>query len=401
MDTIQIRINSKEKFRIMSWARLVPEFSVREFKDLSQAERLRRKDNRMPYLRHFKLHPEVTREIVVTKVDVYENANNDSGAVQYEMTILVSLPKHLYGNSLCELTPSDKETVFNAIAGRLSGAGIQVSSLTIATASVSVVHFCKNIILPANLSFRRLLTELSHIDIGKAYDTRDDARVKDKNNGEVLHFYSGSREWSFYNKIDDMKRPKNKSEDKIKTDYEKELVEFYRLQATEVFRYEYRLKSAQTIKSELNAIFGRPYQTPVLFNDLFMEGLWKSVLLRSWKRVIDSPENQLALLSTNSKLDLLIYILKSALKKDKSGHSQNQALWSYGLATAIKDHGAKAIRKELGKVWSSKADERMDEKLAIAAKLAEGIPFSDEIFHISKELKRFEPIDLALLEKGV
>ena len=173
------------------------------------------------------------------------------------------------------------------------------------------------------------------------------------------------------------------------------------MQTTEVFRYEYRLKSTQTIKSELNTILGRPYQTPIVFDDLFTDGLWKSVLLRSWKRITDRPENQLALLSTNSKLDLLVYILCNALKKDKNAHSQNQALWSYGLATAIKDHGAKAIRKELGRVWSNKADERLDEKMSIAAKLAEGIPFSDGVLHISRELERFEFINLALLEKGV
>jgi len=402
MDTIQIRVNSREKFQIATWAQFVPEFSVREFKDLSLAERLRSRNKKTPpYLRHFVLHAETTHGLTVPKVEIYESADSNTGVVKYELKIEVSLPKLLFENSLCEIGPSDLQKVLDTMVERLSGVGIQILPHTIATAPLSVVHFCKNIILPKSISFRRLLAELSLIDIGKAYDTTNDKRTKNKNSGEVLHFWSGSREWSFYDKIEDMKRPKNKSVDKHKTDYEKEIIELYGLKDIEVFRYEYRLKKAQTIKSELNATLGRQYQTPVSLTDLFTEGLWKSVLLKSWKRMTDRPENQLALLSTNNKLDLMIYILNSAWKKDKSAHSQNQALWSYGLATAIKDHSAKSVRKELGKVWSNRSDERLDEKMSVAAKLAQGIPFSDGISYISRELERFEVINLALLEKGV
>ena len=401
MDTVQIRIYDKDKFRVVTGAPFRQEFSMRDFKDLSREERLRSQDKRWPYLRNFVLHPEKKDGLTIPKVEIYESADSTIGIVKYEMVITASLPKLLFENSLCEISPTDLQRVSDTMVERLSGVGIQVLPSTIATASVSVAHFCKNIILPNSISFRRLLAELARVDIGKAYDTTDDIRTKNKNSGQVLHLYAGNREWSFYDKIEDMKRPKNKSEDKLKTEYEKELVELYGLKDTEVFRYEYRLKKTQTIKSELNAALGRPYQTPVLLTDIFSGGLWKSVLLRSWKRITDRPENQLALLGTNSKLDLLIHILKNAWNKDKSGHSQNQALWSYGLATAIKDHSAKTIRKELGRVWSSKSDERLDEKMAVAANLAQGVPFSDGIAHIGKELERFEVINLALLEKGV
>lgn len=401
MDTVQIRITGQDKFQVAHWAQFVQEFSRRNFADLSRAERLRSRDKKVRYLRHFILHPETTHGLTVPKVEIYESADSNIGVVNYEMKIAVSLPKLLFENSLCEIMPSDQQRVVDTMTERLSGVGIQILPSTIAAAPVSVVHFCKNIILLNSISFRRLLVELSRTDIGKAYDNTGDTRTKNKNSGQVLHFYSGSREWCFYEKIEDTKRPKNKSEDKHKTEYEKDLIELCGLKDTEVFRYEYRLKTAQTIKSELNVALGRPYQTPVSLTDLFSEGLWKSVLLRSWKRITDRPENQLALLSTHSTLDLLLHILKNAWKKDKSAHSQNQALWSYGLATAIRDHSAKTVRKELGKIWSSRSDERLDEKMAVAAELAQGIPFSDGIAHIGRELERFEFIHLPSPEEGV
>lgn len=93
-------------------------------------------------------------------------------------------------------------------------------------------------------------------------------------------------------------------------------------------------------------------------------------------------------------MDLLLRILKNAKAKDQSGHSQNQALWSYGLALAIKKNGVRAVRNEMEKIWSKKSDERLSKKLSIAADLAHGAPLDDGIIFISEELEKFEQITL-------
>ena len=397
MDTVIIRIRGIDKFQVAKWAVFVQEFAIRTFADLSQAERTRANDKKVPYLRRFVLHPDTNNDLAYPKVEVFEKANIQNRSLEYVMVLAVSLPKLILANSLQEIATNYLNKAVSTLVERLYAIGIHILSKTIADAPVSVVHFCKNIPLPADYSLRAILAELSHIDIGKAYDNTSDIRSKNKNESETLHLFCGTREWVFYDKIQEMLRPSSKSLEKQKTQHEKELIQIYNLSNKEVFRYEYRLNKAQTIKSEINQMLKRPYATLVTFADLFTENLWKDVLFNSWKRILAKPENQLALLKIDSELDLLLRILKRAKEKDQSVHSQNQALWSYGLAMAIKKFGAKTIRKEMGKVWSKKADSRLDDKLAIAAELANGIPLSDGIQHISKELSEFKQISLESL----
>ena len=262
-----------------------------------------------------------------------------------------------------------------------------------------MVHFCKNIILPKDISFRGLLSELSRVDLGKAYETSVDTRLRDKNKNEVLHLRCGTREWCVYNKIEDLQKTRNKREDKSVTILEKEIMNIYDLEKTEIFRYEYRLNQAATIKSEINTILGREYQKPVLLQDLFIRGLWKKVLLASWRKIANDPGNQLAFLPSDKKLDLLLHIFKKAGESDKSAHSQNKALISYGLASASIDCGVKVLRKESAKIWSTKAGDRMSDKLDMAASLVEGLPISQNIYYISKELELFNPVNLDSLPK--
>src|SRR3989338_11596404 len=397
MDTVIIRIRGIDKFRVADWAMFNHEFSTRPYADLTPKDRKRADNKKVPYLRSFVLHADIDNGLTYPGVEIYENADNRSRSIYYDMKLKFSAPKLINENSLQEALPSDYHKLLTTLMERLPEIGIYITSQTIADASVSVVHFCKNIPLPADRPLRPILAELSRVDIGKAYDNTSDIRSKNKNENETLHLFCGTREWVFYDKIQEMLRPSGKSLEKQKTQHEKELIKIYNLSNKEVFRYEYRLNKAQTIKSEINQMLKRPYATLVTFADLFTENLWKDVLFNSWKRILAKPENQLALLKIDSELDLLLRILKSAKEKDQSVHSQNQALWSYGLAMAIKKFGAKTIRKEMGRVWSKKADSRLDDKLVIAAELANGIPLSDGILYIDKKLSQFEPLLLESL----
>ena len=396
MDTVQIRVRGIDKLNIASWAPLYPEFSTRTYSELSSVERMRLANKKIPYLRKFILHPD--SELYIPRVEIFETANEAMKTVEHEALITTSLPKLIFANSLQEIAVSNRQEIFNTFIERLHSVGLRILPQVIPIAPISIVHFCKNIILSKEYSFFAMRDDLSRIDVGKAYDTTEETRKKDKNKVEALHLRCGTREWAFYDKVQEMLRPTGKSLEKQKMAYEKELIELYNLRDVEIFRYEYRLNKAQTIKSELNKALNRPYLTPVTFDDLFTDGLWKKVLLSSWKRILDRPENQLALIKSNDELDLLARILKNAKAKDQSAHSQNQALWSYGLALAIRKHGAKTIRGEIGKIWSGKADERLNEKLSIAADLVNGAPLSDGILFISNKMEEFKQITLESLD---
>ena len=402
MDTISFKIVGAEKFKVDEKAYFVPDFSVRDFASLSENERMIAKNKRLHYVRHFILHADPGFERYFPKVEIFEKANFANSTLYYELVVTGSMPKALFENNLQELSAMNCQHLPEALSSRLYSMGVQVSTISIASASLSVLHLCTNIILPPEIKFRSLIKELSVVDVGKAYDTTSEVRKKDKNNSEILHLFCGTREWAFYEKVQDLKRSGRHVFDKLKTDLEKNLAISYNLDHIEIFRYEYRLKKARTIQHEVNKTLGRPHDTPVIFSDMFSEELWQKILLNSWRKIINRPENQLALIRCDENLDLLLYMLAKAKTKEKSGHSQNQALWSYGLTMAIKDHGAKAVRQEVGKIWSDKATgTRFDEKLKIAVSLADGIPLSDGVSFISKALGHFQITNLKLFDKRI
>ncbi len=200
-------------------------------------------------------------------VEIFETLTEDRKDIRYILKAEFSVPKLLYGNSLQEVTEADKDKVFSALQSSLAIVNIMIEKSIIANARVSGVHFCKNIPLPVTLKMREVLNELKRVDISKAVDVMS---TQFKNGGRVLNIYSGTIERSFYDKISDSMRPKNKRSDKSHIDYERAVVEKYNLQDREVFRYEYRLKKMQTIKREINGVLGRDALTLVVFNDLFM-----------------------------------------------------------------------------------------------------------------------------------
>jgi hypothetical protein len=363
-------------------------------------ERARCANPKTPYLRKFVLHPEKTDGLYLPQVEVYERGNAETFSLEYEAVITFSIPKLIFENNLQEVLASDKEVVIETLASRLYQIGIKVSSRSISNAPLSVLHFCKNIFLPKDLSLRVILNELSKVDMGKAFDTTDDLRrIVDKNNSKVVHLYSNTREWVFYDKIEDLRKPRGKRMDKQRTEYEKDMPTLLGIDDAEVFRFEYRLKKAQTIRSEINSSLGKKYNEVVSFGDVFSDDLCKKIITNAWGRILSRPENQLALLNIDNPLTLLLHVIDKACKDDSGAHSQNKALWSYGLAMAIKHHGAKTIRQELERRWSSKAGERINDKLEVAASLMEDIPLFQGIAHISKELQDFRHISMDFLKK--
>jgi hypothetical protein len=242
------------------------------------------------------------------------------------------------------------------------------------------------------------LTELKRIDISKVVDV---TLKEEKNGGRWLHIYSGTVERVFYDKVADAMRPKVKRKDKGRINYEREIIERFGLQNREVFRYEFRVKKGQAVMREVNAALGRAPKTFVAFKDLFAPNLCKTIILKTWRGLIQRPENQLALLGPTDDLALLLHIFAQAKKLGGDAHSMNRAYVSYGLARAIRDHGVKEVRRATFSVWNTDHTERLTRKIEASAELTRGLPYSNTIAYIDSVFERFQLIDLALLEKGV
>lgn len=394
MDTVIIKIHGAEKFQIKGFAKecFLPELTRRQFHQLSPTE----KQSAHIYLRHFVYKPPMS-DGYLPKIEIFETLNKDRDDVRYVLMMTFSLPKLLYGNSLQEVSEVDFEKTLYSLKKALAGAGIVLESNALSSARVSAIHFCKNVPLPPEIRMQEILAELQGVDINKVVDV---TKQEFKHGGQVLHIYSGTIERVFYDKVSDAMRPKVKRKDKGRMARERGAIERYKLQEREVFRYEYRIKKAQTVARDINAALEREPKTLVTFKDLFAPELCKKMLLNSWRGLIQRPENQLALLGVSDDLGLLLHIIAEA-KKRGGAHSLNNALTSYGLARAIRDHGAKEVRRAISGGWNKDHGERLTRKIQAAAELTRGLPYSNSIAFVDSALEQFEIITRLVLEHGI
>lgn len=396
MDTVIIKIYGPNKFQFRNKTLFLPELSCRTYGDLSQTE-IQSRNSTRSYLRKFILHPKPS-DNYIPRVEVFETLSKESNRIIYILKITFSVPKLLYWNSVQEVYENDKQKILSALKRALESVGIVVETEILENATLEAVHACKNILLPKTMRMREILAELGRMDISKVVDVTE---TQIKNGGRLLNFWSGTKEHCFYDKVSDSLKPKNKRSDKSRIDYEKVFIDQYKLQDREIFRYEYRLKKTQTTRSAVNGLLSRKPDTPVVFKDLFITDLLKSMIIGSWNKLIERPENQLSLFGKVDRLKLLLHILSEAKKRGEKAHSMNSAFISYGIATAILDNGVKEVRGVIHQGWNKDHPERLTKKIKTASELTEGLPYSNNIAFIDSELKKFTLINLTSLQKSI
>lgn len=390
MDTVILKIYGPSKFQLKKKHWFCPEIASRKYNELSETE----KQTKRYYLRKFVLKAPLQNNYVPV-IDILETLDKENKQIIYILIIQFSLPKLLYGNSLQEVSDGDFAKAVTGLQKALETLGIFVEKDTITNARVSAVHFCKNIVLPKDIRLQDILAELERVDISKVVDV---TKKEIKNGGQVLHIYSGNTERVFYDKVVDAMRPKNKRKDKGLVDYERTVIEQYDLQDTEVFRYEYRLKKAQRVQKEINETLDKKPQTHVLFRDIFNENLGRDILIKSWRNLVQRPENQLALIGPTDNFKLLLHIIEGS-KKRGGAHSLNRALIAFGIVCIIKTHGVKELRKTIFRFWLKDHPERLTKKIQEASELAKGLPYSNGVAFVDTSIERYELVTRPLLDK--
>lgn len=394
MDTVIIKIQGPRTFGVtknLSW--FIPELRSRTFDKLTDTE----KQSIHLYLRRFVFHPP-NADRYLPQIEVFELLHKERRQVGYMLKATFSVPKLLFGNSLQEVSDQDLPRVIEALKETLGSVGIKVESHFVANARVAAVHFCKNIPLPPDVHMQEILADLMRTDINKVVDV---TRTDFKTGGRVLHIYSSTVERVFYEKIADAMRPKGKRKDKGRIGKERRLIERNRLGGREIFRYEYRIKKGQTVTRDINAALSRDKKAFVALKDLFAPGLCKAMVQKSWRDLVQRPENQLALLGPMNKLGLLSHIISEGSKQPKNAHSMNRVLTSYGLACAIHDHGVKEIRKVVSENWSTDHSERLTRKIEAAAELTAGLPYSRGIAFVDKAIEDYQLLTLSSFQYDV
>jgi hypothetical protein len=390
MDTVILKLYGPKKFKIQKHDWFSPVIVRRHYQDLTELE-INQPANRS-WMRSFRLKVPMGGKYL-PQVKVFEMLDKDAKEVKYVMEITFSVPKLLYGNSVQEVSDTDFDKVLKVLKHTLSQAGIQVALPALAEARVTAVHLCKNVILPKGIQLHHILTELHRVDISKVTDVTD---RESKNGGQVFHLYSGTVGRVFYDKVADCMRPKNKRMDKGYVDQERAIINEYWLHSTEIFRYEYRLKKTVTVERVVNKALERKPKSYVTFRDVFTSGLSKQILLESWQEIVDKAENQLALIGPLDRYQLLQHIVENA-KAGGYAHSKNNVLIAYGITLIVHDHGVKTFKRVMGEHWDKDHPERLNKKIAVAAELADGLPWAGGVAYVDNELKKYELITRQLL----
>ncbi len=171
------------------------------------------------------------------------NRFNHTGNREPTLKIELSLPKLLLKNNFNELTDHDFERVIELLEANLKYMGVQVSTLALKQASVSSIHYSKNISLSNGITSRYLIRKIKEANVKMALDIN---QTDYKNEGYSYKWHSNTYEIAFYDKIKDLETAKFSEKRAIEKDNELQSNLFPELiKRPEVLRIEVRLNNRQ------------------------------------------------------------------------------------------------------------------------------------------------------------
>ena len=289
-----------------------------------------------------------------------------------------SIPKLLYFNNLDEITNDDFSLVIDALKERLRAMRMVISKETLENASISAVHFSKNIKLDDGYTASYIISELSKIDISRCLDLTQTRYI---NGGESLYAHSTSHQFVIYDKIADLKKGTKRAIDKEQTKYQKSLSAHINNKKNEVLRFEIRLSN----KQKMNKLFEElGYKRSPSFKEVFDEELSKKVIISYWEKLIRARNIGLYSLSLTTKDLLRTMFLKDMKPK--------QAIYLVGLLTLSKDEGGmKTLRNIISKKSHGRTWYRITNDLDIAKEIINKNNTRNWVLQIETKLAKFDP----------
>lgn len=292
-----------------------------------------------------------------------------------------SVPKLLYLNNLDELEESDFEKVIETLHSRLMRLGVIVPKALLEEASVSSIHFSKNIQLQDGYTASHLISEMNKVNLRKTFDM---TRSRYINDGQSLYAHATSHQLIIYDKIADLNKDKKRAIDKDQTLYQ--LCLFSELKKAdemiEVIRFEVRLSHKQKMNKVLEQLGYRKNPT---FKEVFNAEMSRKVVTDYWNKLI--KERNLGLFSLSLSLkDILrtIYVADSKIKP-------KQAIYLIGLFMLGKDdNGMRELRSIVTKKSHDRTWYRIVKDMQVASALITKNKLRDWVVQIDKALSDFK-----------
>lgn len=295
-----------------------------------------------------------------------------------------SAPKLVYLNNLEELEDADFSKVVDVLQERLRIMGVVVSKQVLENASVSSVHFSKNIKLTDGYTVNHIISELGKIDLRKSFDF---AKTRFLNDGQSLYAHTTSHEFVIYDKIADLNKGKKRAIDKDQTLYQMNLfTELKRRELQEVIRFEVRLNRKPKMNQVLKSL---GYSKNPCFKGVFGAEVSKKVVNSYWKMLVTERNSSLFSMTTSAKDTLRkLFTENNKLRPAK-------AVYLLGLSVLSKDEGG---MRQLRSILSGKSHDRTWYRIAKDTQLANDIigkyRTRDWVIQLNKELEDYKPYKL-------
>src|SRR3989344_8058190 len=126
------------------------------------------------------------------------NYRRKNFAQDANVRIEFSVPKLLFLNNLDELEEKDFPRVLSTLQERLKTMGIVAESAVLEKASVSAIHFSKNIKLEDGYTASHLISEMNKVNLRKTFDF---ARARYINDGQSLYAHTTAHQLVICDKV--------------------------------------------------------------------------------------------------------------------------------------------------------------------------------------------------------
>lgn len=302
-----------------------------------------------------------------------------------------SVPKLLYLNNLDELEDKDFPEVIEALQKRLKIMGVNVFKSILENASVSSVHFSKNILLQDGYTANYFISEMNKVNLRKSFDF---SKTRFMNDGQSLYAHTTAHQLVIYDKIADLNKGEKRAIDKEPTHYQKNLFgEFNKeKERQEIIRFEIRINHKQKLNKLLEAL---GYQKNPTFKDVFNSEMSKKVVTNYWEKLI--KERNLGLFSISLSLKDILQTLFLADKTLKP----KQAIYLLGLFTLAKDeNGMRQLRTIISKRSRDRTWYRIVKDMQQTSEIIAKNNLRDWVTQIDNSLNIYKPYKIKNYENN-
>lgn len=256
---------------------------------------------------------------------------------QITLRIEFSIPKLIFGNNFDEVEDGHFAQVVDTLIQKLREMGVIIFREMIVNASVSAVHYSKNIPLTDCSTPYGILKEIAKINLTQALDLN---QTDFRNEGHSLKFHANSYELVLYDKMKDLQKAKTSEKRAIERDnaIQLDLFEGLKLEKPfEVLRMEARLNKREVIKR----LFGKlGIKDDLVFAQVFKKEISQKVLL-SYLDTIKMSYAPLAYIPKSAKDFIADFRIIQPKAKPR------KMLQMLGLITACNETGIREFREAI------------------------------------------------------